>query len=345
MTSDQNQPAAEVRELLTPAPQPAAVNPTDVRTLALQTWSYLEYLGDLGFDFLIPHCDKQPLSRAQTASRRAAEAKPSRPASGAAQSDYPWPRDVSPGPERYPKADHSDHAGGSASTSEPQWARGAGRPPTGPDFYKPSYRPSAQAASSKAPQPEQSWLSNAGSLMELYQGLEDCRMCLLANERHKVFPGRGPIGAKVMFVVEPPSLAEREADEQPVGAMGELLNNIIVKGLKLSLDECFITSLVKCPVEDPEDSEVINLKPCTSIVLKEIELAAPKAVVALGLLPGRALSGAHRPMGLLRIRKMTLSSDRIPFRITYGLKAMFDEPLIKREVWEDLKKFLMTSRS
>lgn len=140
-----------------------------------------------------------------------------------------------------------------------------------------------------------------------------------------------------MFVVEPPDRNEAEASELPSGPKGELLYDIITKGLKMDPAECLITPLVKCPVDDPEETSDLTLIPCSGLVRREIELAAPKLVLVMGLMPGQALTGLNKVMALLRLRKNTVGSQRIPLRITYGLTAMVAEPVLKKEVWKDLK--------
>jgi DNA polymerase len=139
-----------------------------------------------------------------------------------------------------------------------------------------------------------------------------------------------------MFVVEPPDHGEAEAETIPAGPTGDLLADIIAKGLKLSLSDSLITSLVKCPVDDPEDASSVNFRPCALLTRREIELAKPKLVLAMGLMPGQALVGTDLVMARLRLRKAGLPGG-IPLRVTYGLSAMVAEPVLKKEVWRDLK--------
>jgi hypothetical protein len=42
-------------------------------------------------------------------------------------------------------------------------------------------------------------------------------------------------------------------------------------------------------------------------------------------------------MARLRLRKVALGPSRVPLRMTYGLSAMVNEPVLKKEVWRDLK--------
>jgi DNA polymerase len=140
-----------------------------------------------------------------------------------------------------------------------------------------------------------------------------------------------------MFVVEPPARAESPAEDYPAGPLGALLGDIIVKGLRMDPADCLITPLVKCPVDDPENPTALPLIPCANLVRKEIELASPRLVLALGLVPGRALTGLDLVMTRLRIKKTAIPPLNIPLRTTYGLSAMLAEPVLKKEVWRDLK--------
>jgi hypothetical protein len=48
-------------------------------------------------------------------------------------------------------------------------------------------------------------------------------------------------------------------------------------------------------------------------------------------------------MTRLRLREGFIGPERIPYRITYGLTAMVAEPVLKKEVWRDLKVFFRLS--
>jgi DNA polymerase len=140
-----------------------------------------------------------------------------------------------------------------------------------------------------------------------------------------------------MFVVEPPARTAGPAEDFPAGPLGALLSDIIVKGLRMDPADCLITPLVKCPVDDPENPVALPLGPCASLVRKEIELASPRLVLAMGLVPGQALTGLTLVMTRLRIKRTAITSLSIPLRTTFGLSSMLAEPVLKKEVWRDLK--------
>ena len=309
----------------------ADLSPCD---FAREVYAYLEYIQELEYEELIP-----PPAR-----------KPSRP-SAAARSDPPrsHPTSQSSRPAPYSsgyQTRQSQGAGGQGATFRSSTAQGgrsgqpASYPPSdyAPSGYPPSgYSPSDYSPSGvqRSPLDDQLWYRHSKTLEELYLGLSSCQLCPLCAGRKKPFPGRGPIGAKVMIVIEPPDREASEAPELPPGAMGSLLEDIIVKGLKLLPGDCLITPVVKCPVDNPEEPSAQTLSPCANLARKEIELASPQIVLAMGLLPGQALTGSGLVMARLRMKKGTIG--RIPLRITYGLAAMVSEPILKKEVWRDLK--------
>jgi hypothetical protein len=52
-------------------------------------------------------------------------------------------------------------------------------------------------------------------------------------------------------------------------------------------------------------------------------------------------AGDRSPLILLRQRKPLLPGrPEIPLLITFGLDLMLEEPAVKKDVWDDLKKFM-----
>jgi DNA polymerase len=201
--------------------------------------------------------------------------------------------------------------------------------------------PTTSASRGKAPYTAVSaWLSKVNNLIDFRQSLGNCTGCFLGQSGAIPALGCGPVGAPIMFFVDPPNHQDIVTDCPPGGPASELLQNIITLGLRLNPQDCYITSIVKCPVEDPLNVEPFTKKSCTAIAFKEIELASPKVIIAMGITASQALCGKEDVMLRLRRMKTSLGSAKIPFRMTLGLADMLTSPELKRDVWQDLKTIM-----
>jgi len=98
----------------------------------------------------------------------------------------------------------------------------------------------------------------AKSLGELRSAIGDCRRCKLWPGRTHLVFGVGNAQAKLMFIGEGPGRDEDLKGEPFVGRAGQLLTDIITKGMGLKREDVYIANVVKCrPPENrnPEPDE------------------------------------------------------------------------------------------
>jgi DNA polymerase len=74
---------------------------------------------------------------------------------------------------------------------------------------------------------------------------------------------------------------------------------------------------------------------CASFLDRQIELIRPRAIVALGRVAARRLTGSDKPMGALRGR--WTSYRGIPLMAMFHPAYLLRNELAKRQVWQDLK--------
>jgi len=161
-----------------------------------------------------------------------------------------------------------------------------------------------------------------------------CTLCRLSETRTTVVFGEGDPRADVMFVGEGPGAEEDRTGRPFVGQAGKLLDRMIF-AMGFEREEVYIANVVKCRPpgnRDPKDDEVAA---CAAFLDHQIDLIAPKVIVALGKPASRRLTGTNKPMGALRGR---WSSYRgVPLMPTFHSAYLLRSPKAKREVWEDLK--------
>src|SRR4029078_5806930 len=92
----------------------------------------------------------------------------------------------------------------------------------------------------------------------------DCQRCKLAGGRKTIVFGQGDPGARLMFLGEAPGADEDEQGLAFGGGGGQLLTDIIEKGLKLRRADVFIANVLKCrPPQNrnPEPDEMLSCQP------------------------------------------------------------------------------------
>jgi uracil-DNA glycosylase family protein len=129
------------------------------------------------------------------------------------------------------------------------------------------------------------------------ESAEDCRACpLWANATQTVF-GEGPQHAAIMLVGEQPGDREDVVGRPFVGPAGRLLDRALADA-GLRRDGLYVTNAVKHFKNEPRGKRRIHKKPadaeiaaCHPWLERELELVAPRLVIALGATAARALLG------------------------------------------------------
>lgn len=137
-----------------------------------------------------------------------------------------------------------------------------------------------------------------GALDALRDSAEGCRACpLWANATQTVF-GEGPQGAAIMMVGEQPGDHEDLAGRPFVGPAGRLLDRALAEA-GIARERVYVTNAVKHFKNEPRGKRRIHKKPadaeieaCHPWLERELELVAPRLVIALGATAARALLGS-----------------------------------------------------
>jgi len=163
----------------------------------------------------------------------------------------------------------------------------------------------------------------------------DCQRCKLAGGRKTIVFGQGSPQAALMFVGEAPGADEDEQGLAFVGRAGQLLTDIIEKGLKIPRKDVFIANAIKCrPPQNrnPEPDEILS---CQPFLERQIELIKPKVLVGLGKFGGQWLLKTAAPISKIRGRVGDYKGIKVV--PTYHPAFLLRNPSAKKEVWEDMK--------
>lgn len=191
-------------------------------------------------------------------------------------------------------------------------------------------------------------LARAGgyaSLEAVRSALGDCRRCGLCEGRQTIVFGDGDPGAQILFVGEGPGEQEDRTGKPFVGRAGELLTQMIEKGMGIPRSSVYICNIVKCRPPGNRNPLPPEVSACRPFLDGQIEAIAPKVIVTLGKPAASLLLG--REISITRVRGTWQTYRDIPLMPTlhpaYVLRQYTPEN--RRAVWQDLQAALERSRA
>ena len=174
--------------------------------------------------------------------------------------------------------------------------------------------------------------------------LGDCRRCGLCEGRNTIVFGDGNPHAELLFVGEGPGEQEDRTGLPFVGRAGELLTQMIEKGMGLRRSDVYICNIVKCRPPNNRTPLPPEVSACRPFLDGQIEAVAPKVIVTLGK-PAASLL-LDREIAITRVRGTWHEYRGIPLMPTlhpaYVLRQYTSEN--RRAVWQDLRAALERSR-
>ena len=185
--------------------------------------------------------------------------------------------------------------------------------------------PAASAATSEGP----------ADLDGIRAWIGDCQRCKLAGGRKTIVFGQGNPKAELMFIGEGPGADEDEQGLAFVGRAGQLLTDIIEKGMKMRRDDVFIANVIKCRPPGNRNPEPDEIVACQPFLERQIEVIRPKVIVGLGKFAGQWLLKTAEPIS--RIRGRVGDYHGIKAMPTWHPAYLLRTPSAKKDVWEDMK--------
>jgi uracil-DNA glycosylase len=178
----------------------------------------------------------------------------------------------------------------------------------------------------------------AAALEALRAEIGDCRRCKLCEGRTQIVFGVGDPRARVLFVGEGPGEEEDRRGEPFVGRAGQLLTDIITKGMGLARSDVYIANVVKCRPPGNRNPEPDEIAACEPFLRRQIEAISPEVIVALGKFAAQTLAAVDTPITRLRGRWQELRGIRL--MPTFHPSYLLRNPAAKREVWEDIRSVM-----
>jgi DNA polymerase len=181
-------------------------------------------------------------------------------------------------------------------------------------------------------------LLQTDSLAALRAYIGDCQRCKLAGGRTHLVFGVGNANAALMFVGEGPGHDEDVKGEPFVGRAGQLLTEIITKGMKLRREDVYIANVIKCRPPNNRNPEPDEIASCMPFLARQIELVKPRVIVALGTFAAQTLLGVKTP--ITRMRGNWHDYRGVKVMPTLHPAYLLRTPGDKKLVWEDIKQVM-----
>jgi DNA polymerase len=185
---------------------------------------------------------------------------------------------------------------------------------------------------------------SGATLESVRETLGDCQRCPLCEERKKIVFGDGNPEADLMFIGEGPGANEDEQGLPFVGRAGDLLTQMIEKGMGLPREEVYICNIVKCRPPGNRNPLPQEVAACRPFLDGQIDAVRPKVIVSLGK-PATGLL-LDREVAITRIRGTWHDYKGIALMPTlhpaFVLRQYTDEN--RRAVWQDLQAALARIR-
>ncbi len=190
----------------------------------------------------------------------------------------------------------------------------------------------------EAPKPQASAAAPSTGLTAVREGLGECTRCKLCQGRKTIVFGEGNPGAVLVFVGEGPGQEEDEQGRPFVGAAGQLLTDIIVKGMQLRREDVYICNIVKCRPPKNRNPEPDEIEACEPFLIKQLQAIKPRVIVALGNVAAKTLLKTGE--GITSLRGKWKTYQGIPLMPTFHPAYLLRNPGDKKLVWEDIKKVI-----
>jgi DNA polymerase len=178
----------------------------------------------------------------------------------------------------------------------------------------------------------------ARRLLELEEPLRTCQACRLCEGRTNLVYGVGNPDSPLLFIGEGPGRDEDLKGEPFVGRAGQLLTDMITKGMRIKREDVYIANIVKCRPPENRNPMPEEMEACLPNLERQIEIIQPRIIVTLGAVPAKAL--LKESLGITKLRGNWREHHGIPVMPTLHPAYILRNPPAKRDWWEDIKQVI-----
>ena len=166
-----------------------------------------------------------------------------------------------------------------------------------------------------------------------------CTKCTeLAETRTQTVFADGSPTARLMFIGEAPGAHEDRQGVPFVGPAGQLLTDMITKGMGLKRHDVYIANILKCRPPENRDPTFEESSNCLGYLERQIEIIRPEFLCLLGRVAASTL--LETTLSMSRLRGKWHRYRGIPTVVTYHPAYLLRSPAFKKESWEDLQMLM-----
>jgi DNA polymerase len=111
----------------------------------------------------------------------------------------------------------------------------------------------------------------------------------------------------------------------------------MLRAMQAPRESVYIANIIKCRPPGNRDPVPDEVSCCLPFLQRQIELLAPRMMLAVGRIAAQNLLSTDTPLGKLRGRLHEFGPGRIPLVVTYHPAYLLRSPGEKRKAWIDLK--------
>jgi uracil-DNA glycosylase len=166
-----------------------------------------------------------------------------------------------------------------------------------------------------------------------------CTRCAeLARTRTQTVFGVGNPYARLVFCGEAPGADEDRLGEPFVGRAGQLLTDIIVKGMKMRRQDVYILNILRCRPPGNRPPLPIEAANCREHLDRQLAILQPEFICCLGAVAAQNLLGVEEAIG--RLRGQVRDFHGVKVVCTYHPAYLLRNPQAKRAVWDDIQMLM-----
>jgi DNA polymerase len=163
-----------------------------------------------------------------------------------------------------------------------------------------------------------------------------CTQCQeLAKTRTQTVFGTGNPDAKLVFLGEAPGADEDKQGIPFVGRAGQLLNDIITKGMKIQREDVYICNILRCRPPGNRNPLPDEAGHCRAFLDQTLEIIKPQFICCLGAVAAQNLLQTDRTIGSMRGKVLDYNGRKVV--CTYHPAYLLRNPAAKKDTWNDIQ--------
>ena len=179
----------------------------------------------------------------------------------------------------------------------------------------------------------------AGELQRLASEVAQCTLCKdLASSRTQTVFGTGNPDSPLVFIGEAPGMDEDKQGKPFVGRSGQLLTDIIEKGMQMRREDVYICNILRCRPPGNRNPLPDEAALCRPFLNQTLDIINPKYICCLGTIAAKNLLASEKTIGALRGQVWDYNGIKVV--CTYHPAYLLRNPAAKKDTWNDIRLLL-----